>query len=55
MVEITDRETHQWRWIGSFHTPELATMEYDQWQVRFHGSDARGNVPFATAPVHLVP
>ncbi|XBI26328.1 hypothetical protein VPH35_051070 [Triticum aestivum] len=55
VVEITDRETHQRKWIGSFHTAELAAMEYDRWQVRYHGSAARLNFPFETAPVHLVP
>lgn len=55
MAEITDRETHKRKWVGSFHTAELAAMEYDRWQVRFHGREARLNFPFGTAPVHLVP
>ena len=29
-------------------------MEYDWWQVRFHGATVRLNFPFGTAPVHLV-
>ena len=29
VAEITDRETHTRRWLGSFHTAEIATMEYD--------------------------
>ena len=55
VVEITDRETHTHRWIGSFHTAELAAMEYDRWQVRYHGAATRHNFPFGTRPVHLVP
>nr|XP_020191950.1 ethylene-responsive transcription factor ERF113-like [Aegilops tauschii subsp. strangulata] len=54
VAEITDCETHKRKWVGSFHTAELAAMEYDQWQVQFHGRDARLNFPFGTAPVHLV-
>ena len=38
VAEITDRETHTRRWLGSFHTAELAAMEYDRWQVRYHGA-----------------
>ena len=34
VAEITARETHTHRWLGSFHMAELATMEYDRWQVR---------------------
>ena len=30
-------------------------MEYDRWQVRYHGAAARLNFPFGTRPVHLVP
>ena len=30
VAEITDRETHTRRWLGSFHTAELAAMEYDR-------------------------
>ena len=55
VAEITDRETHTRRWLGSFHTAELAAMEYDRWQVRYHGAAARLNFPFGTRPVHLVP
>ena len=51
MAEITDRETHKRKWVGSFHTAELAAMEYD----RFHGCEARLNFLFGMAPVHLVP
>ncbi|XP_020176621.1 ethylene-responsive transcription factor CRF5-like [Aegilops tauschii subsp. strangulata] len=54
VAEITDRETHKRMWVGSFHTAELTAMEYDRWQVRFHGHDARLNFLFGTAPVHLV-
>ena len=28
-------------------------MEYDRWQVRYHGAAARLNFPFGTRPVHL--
>ena len=55
VAEIIDRETHTRRWLGSFHTVELATMEYDRWQVRYHGAAARLNFPFGTHPVDLVP
>ena len=44
-AEITDQETHTRRWLGSFHTAELAAMEYDRWQVRYHGTVARLNSP----------
>jgi hypothetical protein len=40
VVEISDRETHQRRWIGSFYKAELAAMEYDRWQVRYHSRPA---------------
>ena len=30
VAKITDRETHTRRWLGSFHTAELAAMEYDR-------------------------
>ena len=30
-------------------------MEYDRWQVRYHGVAARLNFPFGTRPIHLVP
>ena len=30
VTEIADRETHTRRWLGSFHTAELAAMEYDR-------------------------
>nr|XP_020201292.1 ethylene-responsive transcription factor ERF113-like [Aegilops tauschii subsp. strangulata] len=53
VAEITDRKTHKWKWICSFHTAELAAMEYDRWQVRFHGSDARLNFPIGEHPFHL--
>ena len=55
VAEITDRETHTRQWLGSFHTAELAAMEYDRWPVRYHGAAARLNFPFGTRPVHLVP
>ena len=55
VAEITDRETHTRRWLGSFHTAELAAMEYDRWQVRYHGAAARLNFPFSTRLVDLVP
>ena len=55
VAEITDRETHTRRWLGSFHTAELAAMEYDRWQVRYHDAAARLNFPFGTCLVHLVP
>ena len=55
VADITDRETHTRRWLGSFHTAELAAMEYDRWQVRYHGAAARLNFPFGTRLVHLVP
>ena len=31
VADITDRETHTCRWLGSFRTAELAAMEYDRW------------------------
>ena len=34
---------------------ELAAMEYDRWQVRYHGAATRLSFPFGTRPVHLVP
>ena len=55
VAEITDQETHTCRWLGSFHTAELAAMEYDRWQVRYHGATARLSFPFGTRLVHLVP
>ena len=55
MAEIMDREIHTRRWLGSFHTAELAAMEYDRWQVHYHGAAARLNFPFDTRLVHLVP
>ena len=30
-------------------------MEFDRWQVRYHGVAARLNFPFRTRPVHLIP
>ena len=30
-------------------------MEYDRWQVHYHGAAARLNFPFGTRPVDLVP
>nr|XP_020196919.1 ethylene-responsive transcription factor ERF053-like [Aegilops tauschii subsp. strangulata] len=32
VTEITNRETHTRRWLGSFYMAELAAMEYDHWQ-----------------------
>ena len=55
VTEITYQETHTRRWLSSFHTAELAAMEYDRWQVRYHGAAARLNFPFGTRPVDLVP
>ena len=55
VAEITYRETHTYRWLGSFHTAELTTMEYDHWQVLYHGTAARLNFHFGTSPVNLVP
>ena len=55
VAEITDRETHTRRWLGSLHTAELAAVEYDRWQVHYHGAAARLNFPFGTRPVDLVP
>ena len=55
VAEITDRETHTRRWLGSFHTAELAAMEYDRWQVRYHGVAARLNFPSGTRLVDLIP
>ena len=49
-----DWETHTHRWLGSFHTAELASMEYDRWQVRYHGAATRLSFPFGTRPVDLV-
>ena len=49
MADITDRETHKRKWLGLFHIAELAAMEYDRWQVQFHGSAARLYFPFGTA------
>ena len=31
VTKITDWETHTRWWLGSFHTVELAAMEYDRW------------------------
>src|SRR4051812_26935242 len=36
VAEITNQETHTRRWLGSFHTVELAAVEYDRWQVSYH-------------------
>ena len=55
VTEITNRETHTRRWLGSFHMAELAAMEYDRWQVPYHGAADRLNFPFGTRPVGLVP
>ena len=55
MAEITERETHTKKWIGSFHTAELAALEYDRWQVRLHDPAARLNFPWGEAPVELAP
>lgn len=57
MVEITDRETHTKKWLGSFHTTKLATLEYDRWQVRFHSAAACLNFQWGRddACVELVP
>ena len=52
--EITDQETHTRRWLSSFHTADLAAMEYDRWQVRYHGVAARLNFPFGTCLLHLI-
>ena len=30
-------------------------MEYDRWQVHYHGAAARLNFPFGTCPVDLIP
>ena len=54
VAEITDRETQTRRWLDSFHTTELAAMEYDRWQVCYHSAAARLNFPFDTGPVHLI-
>jgi len=37
VTEFIDWETHTRRWLGSCHTAELAAMEYDRCQVRYHG------------------
>ena len=55
LTEITNRETHTRRWLGSFHMAELAAMEYDRSPVRYHGVAARLNFPFGTRLVDLVP
>ena len=55
VTDIIDRENHTRRWLGSFHTAELAAMEYDRWPVRYHGAAARLNFPFGTCSVDLVP
>ena len=57
VAEITYRETHTCRWLGSIHTAELVAMEYDRWQVRYHGAAARLNFPFSTLsrPLPLEP
>lgn len=39
--------------LGFFHMTELSTLEYDRWQVRFHGAQSRLNYPWYTMPVHL--
>nr|XP_020168412.1 ethylene-responsive transcription factor CRF4-like [Aegilops tauschii subsp. strangulata] len=38
VAEITECDTHTKQWISSFHTAELAALEYDRWQVRLHGA-----------------
>ena len=53
MAEITDRETHTRKWSRSFHTAE-PDIEYDWWEVWYHGAAARLNFQFGTAPVYLV-
>nr|XP_020200164.1 ethylene-responsive transcription factor ABI4-like [Aegilops tauschii subsp. strangulata] len=53
--EITNRETHQMKWVGSFHTVELTAKEYNRCQVWYHGAAAQLNFLFGTAPVHMVP
>ena len=55
VAKIIDREIHTRRWLGSFHTAELAAMEYDRRQVCYHGAAARLNFPFGTRLVDLVP
>ena len=55
MAEIMYGETHTRRWLRSYHTAELAAIEDDRWQARYHGAAARLNFPFGTALVHLVP
>ena len=41
--EITDRETHENIWIGSFQLVVLATCEYDIILVCLHGANAQRN------------
>ena len=53
VVAITYRETHTLRWLGSFHKVELAAVEYNCWQVRYHGTAARLKFPFGLRPVDL--
>nr|XP_020172707.1 ethylene-responsive transcription factor ERF023-like [Aegilops tauschii subsp. strangulata] len=55
VAEITYWEAHTRKWVGSFPMAKLAAMEYDRWQVQFHGAAARLNFPFGTVSVHLVP
>ncbi|KAI4990365.1 hypothetical protein ZWY2020_038728 [Hordeum vulgare] len=55
VAEITGRETHMRKLLGFFHMTELSTLEYDQWQVRFHGAQSRLNYSWYTMPVHLAP
>ncbi|KAE8802187.1 Bifunctional dihydroflavonol 4-reductase/flavanone 4-reductase [Hordeum vulgare] len=53
VAEITDRETHTQKWVGSFHTTELAALEYNRWQVRFQDEQACHNFPRFTTLLHL--
>ncbi|KAE8768673.1 Bifunctional dihydroflavonol 4-reductase/flavanone 4-reductase [Hordeum vulgare] len=41
------------KWLDSFHTAELDALEYDRWEFRLHGEQARLNLPWFTALVHL--
>ncbi|KAE8778864.1 Bifunctional dihydroflavonol 4-reductase/flavanone 4-reductase [Hordeum vulgare] len=55
VAETIDRETHTRLWLGTFHTSELAAMDYDRRQVCYHNAATRLNFPFGMAPIHLVP
>ena len=48
MAEITDRNTKERIWIGSFHSAAQAAKAYDIESVRLHGGDAKVNFPLGS-------